>query len=215
MDEERLAVFLESLMPDPDPLTEEMERRAEEEHIPIIRPASASFLAAMTAALRPARVLEIGTAIGYSALCMAAQLPEDGRITTVETAEDRAEDARGYIRRAGQEERITVICGDGAGVLKNFIRDGKIFDLVFLDAAKGQYPKMLPDILSVLRPGGVLITDNIFQEGTLLESRFAVPRRDRTIHARMREYLRDLTGQTGLVTSVVPVGDGMAVTVKR
>lgn len=215
MDEERLAVFLDSLMPDPDPLQEEMEQRARKEHIPILRPASARFLAAMTASVRPRRVLELGTAIGYSALCMASELPEDGWILTAEKAEDRAADAREYIRRAGYEQKINVVCADGANVLKDLVEHGETFDLIFLDAAKGQYPRMLPDILMVLGYGGMLITDNIFQEGTLLESRFAVPRRDRTIHARMREYLRDLTSRDGLVTSIIPVGDGMAVTVKR
>ena len=161
---------------------------------------------------KPARVLEVGAAVGFSALLMSEYVPEECRITTIENYEKRIPVARENFRRAGKEDQITLIEGDAAEVLKTL--DGP-YDFIFMDAAKGQYIHYLPDILRLLPPGGCLVSDNVMQDGDVIESRFAVERRNRTIHARMREYLYELKHNDSLTTSIIPLGDGVAVSIKN
>ena len=209
---ERIAVYLRSLESPENPLLEEIEQEALASYVPIIRKETQSLLKTLLTMLRPARVLEVGTAVGFSALLMSEYLPEGAHITTIEKYEKRIPIARQNFRRAGKEEQITLIEGDAMEVLRSL--DGP-FDLVFMDAAKGQYPHYLPEVLRLLTPGGVLMSDNVLQDGSLIESRFAVERRDRTIHSRMREYLYELKHREDLMTSILPLGDGVALTVKK
>ena len=209
---ERIAVYLRSLESPENPLLEEIEQEALASYVPIIRKETQSLLKTLLTMLRPARVLEVGTAVGFSALLMSEYLPEGAHITTIEKYEKRIPIARQNFRRAGKEEQITLIEGDAMEVLKSL--DGP-FDFVFMDAAKGQYPHYLPEVLRLLTPGGVLMSDNVLQDGSLIESRFAVERRDRTIHSRMREYLFELKHREDLMTSILPLGDGVALTVKK
>ena len=209
---ERIAVYLRSLESPENPLLEEIEQEALASYVPIIRKETQSLLKTLLTMLRPARVLEVGTAVGFSALLMSEYLPEDAHITTIEKYEKRIPIARQNFRRAGKEEQITLIEGDAMEVLRSL--DGP-FDFVFMDAAKGQYPHYLPEVLRLLTPGGVLMSDNVLQDGSLIESRFAVERRDRTIHSRMREYLYELKHREDLMTSILPLGDGVALTVKK
>ena len=209
---ERIAVYLRSLESPENPLLEEIEQDALASYVPIIRKETQSLLKTLLTMLRPARVLEVGTAVGFSALLMSEYLPEGAHITTIEKYEKRIPIARQNFRRAGKEEQITLIEGDAMEVLRSL--DGP-FDFVFMDAAKGQYPHYLPEVLRLLTPGGVLMSDNVLQDGSLIESRFAVERRDRTIHSRMREYLYELKHREDLMTSILPLGDGVALTVKK
>ena len=209
---ERIAVYLRSLESPENPLLEEIEQEALASYVPIIRKETQSLLKTLLTMLRPARVLEVGTAVGFSALLMSEYLPEGAHITTIEKYEKRIPIARQNFRRAGKEEQITLIEGDAMEVLRSL--DGP-FDFVFMDAAKGQYPHYLPEVLRLLTPGGVLMSDNVLQDGSLIESRFAVERRDRTIHSRMREYLYELKRREDLMTSILPLGDGVALTVKK
>ena len=209
---ERIAVYLRSLESPENPLLEEIEQEALASYVPIIRKETQSLLKTLLTMLRPARVLEVGTAVGFSALLMSEYLPEGAHITTIEKYEKRIPIARQNFRRAGKEEQITLIEGDAMEVLRSL--DGP-FDFVFMDAAKGQYPHYLPEVLRLLTPGGVLMSDNVLQDGSLIESRFAVERRDRTIHSRMREYLFELKHREDLMTSILPLGDGVALTVKK
>ena len=209
---ERIAVYLRSLENPENPLLEEIEQEALASYVPIIRKETQSLLKTLLTMLRPARVLEVGTAVGFSALLMSEYLPEGAHITTIEKYEKRIPIARQNFRRAGKEEQITLIEGDAMEVLKSL--DGP-FDFVFMDAAKGHYPHYLPEVLRLLTPGGVLMSDNVLQDGSLIESRFAVERRDRTIHSRMREYLYELKHREDLMTSILPLGDGVALTVKK
>ena len=209
---ERIAVYLRSLESPENPLLEEIEQEALASYVPIIRKETQSLLKTLLTMLRPARVLEVGTAVGFSALLMSEYLPEGAHITTIEKYEKRIPIARQNFRRAGKEEQITLIEGDAMEVLRSL--DGP-FDFVFMDAAKGQYPHYLPEVLRLLTPGGVLMSDNVLQDGSLIESRFAVERRDRTIHSRMREYLYELKHREDLMTSILPLGDGVALTVKK
>ena len=179
--------------------------------MPIIRREMQSFLKVFLKMKQPKRILEVGTAVGFSAVFMAQYGEPDAEITTIENYEKRIPIARENFEKSGFADRITLIPGDAAEVLKTL--DGP-YDFIFMDAAKGQYIHFLPEVLRVLDKNGVLITDNVLQDGDVIESRFAVERRNRTIHKRMREYLFELTHNEGLLTSVVPLGDGIAITMK-
>lgn len=209
---ERISDFIVSLDRGHGRLCDQIAQKARAEGVPIIRPETASFLQTMTAAMAPKNILEVGTAVGYSALLMAQAMPEDCHITTIEKYEKRIPQARENFRLAGMEEKITLLEGDAGQILAEL---SGTFQLIFMDAAKGQYIHWLPDVLRLLSPGGMLISDNVLQDNTILESRFAIERRDRTIHSRMREYLYQLKNHTDLLTSIVPIGDGVTISIKN
>ena len=212
MDQERITQYIHSLDQGHGAFCDQIAKAARADRVPIIRKETANFLQAMVAATRPKRILEVGTAVGYSALLMAQVMPEGTDILTIEKYEPRIPVARRHFEEAGLSDRITLLEGDAGEILKKL--DGP-FDFIFMDAAKGQYIHWLPDILRLLSANGVLFSDNVLQDGDIIESRFAVERRNRTIHARMREYLYTLTHMPELQTSVVPIGDGVALSVKR
>ena len=209
--DERIVTFINSLDTKNSELLEMIEKEARRDDVPIIRREMQSFLRVLLMLKQPANILEVGTAVGFSALLMSESVPGGCRITTIENYEKRIPVARENFRRAGKEEQITLIEGDAADVLKTL--EGP-YDFIFMDAAKGQYIHFLPEILRLLPPGGCLVSDNVMQDGDVIESRFAVERRNRTIHARMREYLYELKHHPELETSIIPLGDGVAVSVK-
>lgn len=211
-DRERIADFILSLEKGHGAFCERIGKEARDNHVPILLPETASFLKTMVAAVCPRRILEVGTAVGYSALLMAQAMPEKAVITTIERDRLRAELAREHFEQAGLKERIVLMEGDAGEILRDLTDS---YDFIFMDAAKGQYLHWLPRILELMEPGAVLFSDNVFQEGDIFESRFAVVRRDRTIHSRMREYLYELKHRAELETSIVPMGDGVALSVKR
>lgn len=210
--EERLVTYLHSLEQKNSEILEKIEQEALQNEVPIIRKEMQSFLKVLLKIQRPASVLEVGTAVGFSAILMSEYAPLGCRITTIENYEKRIPIARENFRRAGKEESITLIEGDAIEVLKTL--EGP-YDFIFMDAAKGQYPAYLPEVLRILKSGGVLVSDNVLQEGEIIESRFAIERRDRTIHSRIREYLYTLKHHPQLETSILPLGDGVAVSVKN
>lgn len=210
--DERMTAFIDSLDKGNTPFLDEIEREALEKQVPIVRKSMQSLLKFLLVCLRPKSILEVGTAVGFSALLMDEYSPEGCHITTIEKYEKRIPVARENFRRAGAQERITLLEGDAAEILKEL--DGS-YDLIFMDAAKGQYGSFLPDILRLLPQGGLLVSDNVLQDGDIIESRFAVTRRNRTIHARMREYLYELKHHPQLETAVLPVGDGVTLSVRR
>lgn len=210
--DERIVTFINSLDTKNSSLLEEIEQEARLADVPIIRREMQSFLKVLLMIQKPLKILEVGTAVGFSALLMSEYAPKDCRITTIENYEKRIPIARENFRRAGKEDVITLIEGDAAEVLKTL--EGT-YDFVFMDAAKGQYIHYLPDVMRLLAPGGVLVSDNVMQDGDVIESRFAVERRNRTIHARMREYLYELKHNEALETSIIPLGDGVAVSVRK
>lgn len=210
--DERMVAFIDSLDRGNTPFLDEIEINALETQVPVIRKSMQSLLKFLLAMSKPRNILEVGTAIGFSALLMSEYGPGDCHITTIEKYDKRIPAARENFRRAGAEDRITLLEGDAADLLKNL--EGP-YDLIFMDAAKGQYIFFLPDILRLLAPGGLLVSDNVLQDGDIVESRFAVTRRNRTIHARMREYLYELKHHPLLETVVLPVGDGAALSVRR
>ena len=180
--------------------------------MPIIRREMQSFLKVFLKMKQPKRILEVGTAVGFSAVFMAQYGEPDAEITTIENYEKRIPIARANFVRAGKEKQIALLEGDAADVLKTL---NEPFDLIFMDAAKGQYINYFPDIMRILKKGGLLISDNILQEGEIVESRYAVTRRNRTIHTRIREYVYELTHTKDFVTSIVPIGDGITLSVKQ
>ena len=210
--DERIVTFINSLDTRNSEILETIEKEALASSVPIIRREMQSFLKTLLLIRKPMRILEVGTAVGFSALLMSEYAPEGCRITTIENYEKRIPAALENFRRAGKEEKITLIEGDAAEVLKTL--EGP-YDFIFMDAAKGQYIHYLPEVLRLLPEGGVLVSDNVMQDGEVIESRFAVERRNRTIHARMREFLYELKHNDALVTSIIPLGDGAAVSVKR
>ena len=210
--DERIITFINSLDTKNSEILEQIETEARTADVPIIRREMQSLLKVLLLLKKPARVLEVGAAVGFSALLMSEYIPEESRITTIENYEKRIPVARENFRRAGKEDQITLIEGDAAEVLKTL--DGP-YDFIFMDAAKGPYIHYLPDILRLLPPGGCLVSDNVMQDGDVIESRFAVERRNRTIHARMREYLYELKHNDSLTTSIIPLGDGVAVSIKN
>ena len=209
----RITEYLHSLETSRGELLDTIEKKAIEDGVPIIRSETAALLRSLTAALRPENILEIGTAVGYSALQMCQVMPENCHITTIEKYEKRIPEAKENFRKAGEESRITFLEGDADMWLKEL--KGKQFDLVFMDAAKGQYLNWLPLLLDLMPVGAVLISDNVLQDGDVVQSRFAVQRRNRTIHSRMREYLYELKHNPSLITSIIPLGDGVTVSVKQ
>lgn len=210
--DERMAAFIDSLDKGNTPFLDEIEKNALAEQVPVIRKPMQSLLKFLLALTKPKNILEVGTAVGFSALLMDEYSPAGCHITTIENYQKRITAARENFKRADAEDRITLLEGDAAELLKGI--EG-FYDLIFMDAAKGQYINFLPDVLRLLAPGGILISDNVLQDGDIIESRFAVTRRNRTIHARMRDYLYELKHNTWLETVVLPVGDGVTVSMKR
>ena len=209
----RLTDYILSLETGQGQLCDRIEQEALAARVPIIRRETAALLKTLVAAKAPRAILEIGTAVGYSALLMARVMPADCRITTIEKYEKRIPVARENFRLAGEEERITLLEGDADEILERL--KGSYFDFVFMDAAKGQYLAWLPKLMELMPPGALLVSDNVLQDGDIVQSRFAVERRNRTIHARMREYLYELKHNSALETSILPVGDGVALSVRR
>lgn len=210
--DERLVTYINSLDTGNTEILDLIEKEATDSYVPIIRKEMQTFLKMLLSLKKPARILEVGTAVGFSAILMAEYDPVKAQITTIENYEKRIPIARENFRRAGKEGQITLFCGDAAEVLKTLEEP---FDFIFMDAAKGQYINFMPDILRLLAKDGVLVSDNVLQDGDIIESRFVVTRRNRTIHRRMREYLYELTHHEELVTTVLPVGDGITVSVRR
>lgn len=210
--DERLVTYINSLDAGNTAMLDQIEREATADYVPIIRKEMQSFLKFLLAMKKPARILEVGTAVGFSAILMAEYDPVPCQITTIENYEKRIPIARENFKRAEKEAQIALLEGDAAEVLKTL--EGP-YDFIFMDAAKGQYIHFLPEILRLLAKDGVLVSDNVLQDGDVIESRFAVTRRNRTIHKRMREYLYTLTHSEELVTAVLPVGDGITLSTRR
>lgn len=209
--DERMVTFIHSLETENSEILEAIEREALQTEVPIIRKEMQSFLKVLLTIKKPMRILEVGTAVGFSALLMSEYIPEGARITTIEKYEPRIPIARENFKRAGKEEVITLLEGDALEIMKGL--DGK-YDFIFMDAAKAQYIVYLPEVMRLLAKDGVLISDNVLQDGDIIESRFAVERRNRTIHSRMREYLYELKHHDLLETSIIPLGDGVALSTK-
>ena len=214
MTDKRMLTFIHSFDREKPNYLNELEQYSLETNVPIIRPQMQSLLRLLITWGKPMRILEVGTAIGFSALFMSEYAPEGCHITTIEKYEKRIPIAKENFVKYGKEKEITLLEGDAVEILSGLSDDGA-YDLIFMDAAKGQYIHFLPDILRLLAPNGILVSDNILQEGELIESKYAVTRRNRTIHNRMREYLYALTHNDELETMILPIADGVTLSVRR
>jgi predicted O-methyltransferase YrrM len=192
-------------------LLRDLEEYAKEYHVPIVTPQVAQLLIVLGRIVKPERILEVGTAIGYSSILLAGILAPGGRIDTIERKDEMLMKAHENIKRAGLEQTISVIAGEAQEVLECL---DKRYDMIFLDAAKGQYPEFLPECLRMLKSGGLLVSDNVLYKG-MITGEEPVVRRKRTIVNRMRTYLDMLCNNPLLDTSVLTVGDGVALSYKR
>ena len=210
--DERMRTFINSLDIGNTPFLEELEQEALVSSVPIIRREMQSFIKVLLAMNKPQQILEVGTAVGFSTLLMCEYGQPEAHITTIENYEKRISIAKENFRKAGKEQNITLLEGDAGEILKTL--DGT-FDMIFMDAAKGQYIHWLPDVVRLLAPEGILVSDNVLQEGELIESHYLVERRNRTIYKRMREYLYELKHHPQLLTTILPLGDGVSVSIKK
>lgn len=214
---ERTSSYIDSLDCGLPVYLDELAQKAREQGVPIIRPAMMNFMRTMLALHRPMTILEIGSAIGFSALLMKEYSPKGCTIYTIENYAPRIEEAKKNFEKYDIDNQIHLIEGDAVQIIKemNSPENTEGFDMIFMDAAKGQYINMYSDVKRLLRKEGLLLSDNVLQEGDILESRYAVTRRDRTIHSRMREYLYTLSHDDDYVTSILPVADGVAISIKK
>ena len=210
--DERMRTYICSLDDGNTSFLEELYLRAKKENVPVIRRDTQNFLKTILKLKRPKNILEVGTAIGFSTLLICEYGPKDLHITTIENFEKRIAAAKENFRACGMENRITLLEGDAGKILKELSGP---YDMIFMDAAKGQYIHWLEDVKRLLAPSGILLSDNVLQEGDIIESRYLVERRNRTIHRRMRDYLTELTHSKGLTTSILCVGDGLSLSVKE
>lgn len=208
--DERYTTYLNSLYPELDEGLDNIRREARANFVPIIRDETINLLATLIRMNQPKRILEVGAAVGFSA-CLMASVARDAKIVTIENYEPRIPIANNNIKNMGFENRITLIEGDATEVLPTL--EGP-FDFVFMDAAKGQYINFWPEIKRLTKDGGIIVTDNVLQDGDIIESRYAITRRNRTIHKRMRDYLYELTHDKGYTTTILPLGDGVSISVK-
>ena len=210
--EERMTDFIRSHYVDrASQALKSIEQEAYAHNVPIIRLETRELFRVLLTMNRPERILEVGAAIGFSSVFMGEHTPDRTHITTIENYPPRIDRARENIRLAGMEEKITLLEGDAAVWLKEL--EGP-YDFIFMDAAKGQYLHFLPDVTRILGKGGLLISDNVLQDGDVIESRYGIRRRNHTIHARMREYLYTLTHSPEYDTVILETGDGMTISVK-
>ena len=203
--------YIRSILKKSEGILRELEEYARENNVPIVAPETARLLTVLGRLAKPGRILEIGTAIGYSAILLAQTLPPGGKIDTIERDEDMLSKAHENIRKAGIEDIVNIIAGDAGEVLPCL---DKQYDMIFIDAAKGQYPEFLPECLRMLKPGGLLVSDNVLYKG-MIAKEGPVARKKRTIVNRMREYLELLCNNPALDTSILPVGDGVAISYRR
>ena len=210
--DERIASFINSFNSDYDDVITAIRKEAEEQGVPIIRREAGEFIRLLLRMKKPVNILEIGTAVGFSAIFMSRFITENGHITTIENYQPRIDKAKENIKLAEAEKKITLLEGDANEILPTL--SGQ-YDLIFMDAAKGQYGSFFRKAIPLLVPDGILLCDNVLQDGDVLESRFAVTRRNRTIHARMREYLYELKHDERLDTAILNIGDGMSLSVRK
>ncbi len=210
---DRIVSYIHSLEVSNSEILQKIEQSAIDDNVPIIRKEMESFLRVMLTIKQPLNVLELGCAIGYSAILMSEYLPEGGHITTIENYDKRIIQAKENISVAGADDKITLLEGDAMERMAEL--ESESYDFVFMDAAKAQYINFLPDVLRLMKPGAVLIADNVLQDGDIIESRYGIVRRNRTIHSRMREYMYEVKHMDGLETTIVPIGDGITMSVKK
>ena len=183
-----------------------IKKKALEEHIPIIMDDTLEVIEEKLKDIEVKRLLEIGTAVGYSAMCFSQFLDEDGKIDTIERDTERVTEARENIKKVGVSEKINIIEGDAVEILPTM--DEK-YDVVFIDAAKGKYPFFLKEALRMLKPNGIIFADNILYKGYVMSD--YNKHKQRTAVRHLREYIKEISENPNLETEILEVGDGLAI----
>lgn len=204
--------YIRSLMKEEKNDLGKIECEARQNHVPIIKSETKELLKTLVLLKRPMKILEVGAAVGFSSLYMNEYQPKGGTVVTIERNEKRILKAKENIQIMKKEGQIKLLEGDAVEILKEL---KGTFDFVFVDAAKGQYIHFLDDVLRLLAPEGILVSDNVLQNGDIAKSRYAIERRDRTIHKRMRDFLYTIKNHPQLETTILPVGDGVAISINR
>ena len=185
----------------------QIQKEALEAEVPIVRHETARFLSTILSIIKPKNILEIGTAVGFSSCLMAQYLQEDGKITTIDRYPIMIEKAKINIAKMELADTINIIEGNAIEVLPTLKEE---YDFIFMDCAKAQYINLLPYCIKLLKVGGILITDDVLQGGDVAKDRLELPRRQRTTHTRLREFLETISNSDNLESSIIPVGDGIA-----
>lgn len=208
--EDYIAKYIDDLQTDCEGQLGELQRWAYEQGLPIIPKEVVKLLGFVLGLKKPKAILEIGMAVGFSASFMSQFLAEDGYIKTIDRYPLMIEKAKENFKKFNLEDKITILEGNANDILPTLDHNEEQFDFVFMDAAKGQYINILPDVLRLTKVGGVIMADDILQEGRVAQDYFEIPRRQRTIHARLNEFLKEITHNDKLRTSIVAIGDGVA-----
>lgn len=190
----------------------ELEEFAHENGVPVIPHETVVFLQFLLKQKQPKNVLEIGTAIGFSASLMAESIGKEAKITTIDRFPVMIEKARANFAKLGLEDQVTLLEGDAADLLSTL--EGP-YDFIFMDSAKSKYITFLPECLRLLSDDGVLMVDDIFQAGTVLKPIEEIPRKNRSIHRHLNEFLEEVTKSPDLTSSLLPLGDGVALISKN
>ena len=213
--DERVSCYIKSLTACNSNFLEELREKALEDKVPIIKRETESLLKTLLLLKKPKRILEVGAAVAYSSLVMAETLEGNVKISTIENYEKRVLEARKNIKDSHYSNIIHLIEEDASKVLKELVEKEEKYDFIFMDAAKGQYINWLEPVIKLLNKEGVLCSDNVLQGGDIVQSRYLIERRDRSIHSRLREYLYELTHREELSTTILSLGDGVALTVLK
>lgn len=206
-----LAAYLGGLTRQPHPVLERIRAEGVAHGVPVVDPLTGSLLHGLTRALGATKVLEVGTAIGYSTMWMATAMPASGLLVSLERDHARATTARAYLAEAGLDDRVNILIGDAQRYLHKL---GGPFDLIFQDGDKTQYAPMLDALTGLLRPGGLLVTDNVLWSGEVVPGFTAAPENDATDTAAIVEYNERLAADPRFTTTWLPVGDGVAVAIR-
>ena len=190
----------------------ELEELAHENGVPVIPHETVVFLQFLLKQKQPKNVLEIGTAIGFSASLMAETLGEDAKITTIDRVPVMIEKAKKNFEKLGLTDQVTLLEGDAADLLSSL--EGP-YDFIFMDSAKSKYITFLPECLRLLSDDGVLMVDDVFQAGTVLQPIEEIPRKNRSIHRHLNEFLEEITKSSELTSTLLPLGDGVALISKN
>ncbi len=215
--DERITAYINSLAVELTPELLALEKEALENSVPVIKKETQGLLKFLLQLKQPIRILEVGTAIGFSALFMSEYTNQSCTITTIEKVPMRLIVAEKNLasERYPRRDKINLRKGEALEVLQKLVQEEQSYDFIFLDAAKAQYMSFLPELMKLLMSGGLLVTDNVLQDGTVINSRYSITRRDRTIHSRMRDYLYSITHMEELETVILPVGDGVAISYRK
>ncbi len=208
---EDVNIFLNEIQPPCDGVLGEIQSNALAKKVPIIPQEVAKFLGVILQIKKPTNILEIGTAIGFSSSFMSQYLVKGGTITTIERFDVMKEQAVENIKRMNLENTIKILYGDAAEILPTLTGT---YDVIFMDAAKGQYNAFFNECIRLLPVGGILIADDVLQDGLITKSRFDIPKRQRTIHKRMRNFLWNISHSDIFESSIIPIGNGVAICYK-